>query len=62
MNPLDDRGKASKCYLFSYLTDMSSVDGSADAAVTTRSQCGWNKFRELFSYLRSNRPSLGLKG
>jgi len=32
---------------FCYLGDMLSVDGDADAAVKTRIQIGWNKFRQL---------------
>ena len=31
---------------FSYLVDMLSVDGDADAAVKVRIQTGWNKFRQ----------------
>jgi len=30
---------------FSYLCDMLSVDGDADAAVENRIRIGWNKFR-----------------
>jgi len=30
---------------------MLNVDGSIDAAVTDRVRNGWNKFRELFSFL-----------
>jgi len=32
---------------FCYLGDTLSVDGDADAAVETRIQTGWNKFRQL---------------
>jgi len=32
---------------FCYLGNMLSVDGDADAAVETRIQIGWNKFRQL---------------
>jgi len=32
---------------FCYLGDVLSVDGDADAAVETRIQIGWNKFRQL---------------
>jgi len=32
---------------FSYLGDMLSVDGDADAAVETRIRIGWNKLRQL---------------
>jgi len=34
---------------FCYLCSMLSVDGDADAAVETRIQIGWNKFRPLFT-------------
>ena len=33
-------------YKFCHLDDMLSVDGDADAAVETRIQIGWNKFRQ----------------
>jgi len=36
---------------FRYLDDMLSVDGDADAAVETRIQIGWNKFRQLVPLL-----------
>ena len=36
---------------FCYLGDTLSVDGDADAAVKTRIQIGWNKFRQLVSLL-----------
>jgi len=31
---------------FCYLGDMLSIDGNADAAVETRIQIGWNKFKQ----------------
>jgi len=36
---------------FSYLGDMLSVNGDADAAVETRIRIGWNKFRQLVPLL-----------
>ena len=36
---------------FCYLRDMLSVDGDADAAVETRIQIEWNKFRQLVPLL-----------
>jgi len=36
---------------FCYLGDMLSVDRDADAAVETRIQTVWNKFRQLVSLL-----------
>jgi len=39
---------------FSYLGDMSNVDGDADAAVEARIRIGWNKFRQLVP-LHTNR-------
>jgi len=36
---------------FCYLGDMLSIDGDADAAVETRIQIGWNKFRQQASVL-----------
>jgi len=38
---------------FCYLGVMLSVDGDADAAVETRIQIGWNKFRQLVPLLTS---------
>ena len=35
-----------------YLADMLSVDRDADAAVETRVQIGWNKFRPLVPLLK----------
>jgi len=37
---------------FCYLGDMLTVDGDADAAVETRIQIGWNKFRQLLPSLQ----------
>jgi len=37
---------------FCYLGDMLSEDGDVDAAVETRIQTGWNKFRQLVPLLR----------
>jgi len=42
---------------FSYVGDMLSVDGDADAAVEARIQIGWNKFRQLVPLL-TNRDIL----
>jgi len=36
---------------FCYLGDMLSADEDADAAVETKIQIGWNKFRQLVSLL-----------
>jgi len=36
---------------FSYLGNMLSVDGDADATVENRIQIGWNKFRRLVPLL-----------
>ena len=36
---------------FSYLGDMLSVDGDADAAVEARIRFSWNKFRQLVPLL-----------
>jgi len=41
-----------------YLGDMLSVDGDADAAVETRIQMGWNKFRPLIPLLTNKDVSL----
>ena len=43
---------------FCYLGDMSSVDGDADAAVETRIQTVWNKFRQSVPLLTNNDISL----
>jgi len=45
---------------FCYLGDMSSVD--ADAAVETRIQIGWNKFRQLVPLLTNADISLIVSG
>jgi len=47
---------------FCYLGDMVSVDGYADAAVETRIQTGWNKFRQLVALLTNNDISLIARG
>jgi len=39
--------------MFSYLGDMLSVDGDADAAVEARERKGWNKIRQLVPVLNS---------
>jgi len=36
---------------FWYLGDMLGVDGDADAAVDTRIQIQWNKFRQLLPWI-----------
>jgi len=43
---------------FCYLCDMLSVDRDADAAVETRIQIGWNKFRHLVLLLTNKDISL----
>jgi len=43
---------------FCYLGDMLNVDGDADAAVETRIQIGWNKFRQLVPMLTNSDISL----
>jgi len=43
---------------FCYLGNMLSVDGDVDAAVETRIQIGWNKFRQLVSLLTNKDVSL----
>ena len=47
---------------FCYLGDMLSVDGDADAAVETRIQIGWNKFRQLVPLLTNRDISLIRRG
>ena len=41
---------------------MLSVDGNADAAVETRIQIGWNKFRQLVPLLTNTDISLIRRG
>jgi len=47
---------------FCYVGDMLSVDGDADAAVETRIQIGWNKFRQLVPLLTNKDISLTVRG
>ena len=47
---------------FCYLCNMLSVDGDADAAVETRIQIGWNKFRHLVRLLTNKDISLIVRG
>ena len=47
---------------FSYVGDMLSVDGDADAAVEARIQIGWNKFRQLVPLLTNRDISLIRRG
>jgi len=47
---------------FCYLGDMLSVDGDGDAAVETRIQTGWNKFRQLVPVLTNEDISLTVRG
>ena len=47
---------------FSYLGDMLSVDGDADAAVEARIGIGWNKFWQLVPLLASKDVSLIMRG
>jgi len=46
---------------FCYLGDMMSVDGDADAGVTTRIRSVWLKFRSLASFLGAKDGSLLLR-
>ena len=46
----------------SYLGDMLSVDGDADAAVEARIRIGWNKFRQLVPLLTNKDVSLIMRG
>jgi len=45
-----------------YVGDMLSVDGDADAAVKTRIQIGWNKFKQLVPLLTNKYISLIVRG
>jgi len=47
---------------FFYLGDILSVDGDADAAMETRIQIGWNKFRQLIPLLTNKDVSLIVRG
>ena len=47
---------------FSYLGDMLSVDGDADAAVEARIRIGSNKFRQLIPLLTNKDVSLIMRG
>jgi len=47
---------------FCHLGDMLSVDRDADAAVETRIQMGWNKFRQLVPLLTNKYISLRARG
>jgi len=47
---------------FCYLGYMLSVDGDADAAVETRIQTAWNKFRQLAPLLTNTDISLIVRG
>ena len=60
-----DIGASAKLELvdkFSYLGDMLSVDGDADAAVEARIRIGWNKFRQLVPLLTNKDVSLIMRG
>ena len=46
---------------FTYLGDMVSAGGGCEAAVTTRTRCGWVKFRECGELLYDRRFPLKLK-
>jgi len=46
----------------SYLGDMLSVDGDANAAVENRIRTGWNKFRQLVPLLTNKDISLKVRG
>ena len=47
---------------FCYLGDMLSADGDAVAAVETRFEIGWNKFRQLVPLLTNKDISLKVRG
>ena len=47
---------------FCYLGDMIDSGGGSEAAVSTRIQCGWKKFRELVPFLISRATPLWMKG
>ena len=47
---------------FTYLGDSVSAGGRCEAAVTTRTRCGWVKFRESSDLLYDRRFTLKLKG
>ena len=47
---------------FTYLSDWVSAGGGCEAAVTSRTRCGWVKFRECGELLYGRRFSLRLKG
>jgi len=47
---------------YCYLGDMLSVDGDVDAAVETRIQIGWHKFRQLVPLFTSKVISLTVRG
>jgi len=60
-----DIGASAKLELvdkFSYLGDMLSVDGDADAVVEARIRIGWNKFRWLVPLLTNKDVSLIMRG
>jgi len=67
LNPITGTGCTSVDSLelvdkFCYLGDMLSVDGDADAAVETRICIGWNKLRQLLSWLTNKDISLTVRG
>ena len=47
---------------FTYLGDRVSAGGGCEAAVTSRTRCGWVKFRECGELLYGRRFPLKLKG
>ena len=47
---------------FCYFSDMLIVDGDANAAVETRIQIGWNKFRQMVPLLTNKDISLIVRG
>jgi len=60
-----DIGASAKLELvdkFSYLGDMLSVNGDADAAVEARIRTGWNKFKHLVPLLTNKDVSLIIRG
>jgi len=60
-----DIGASAKLELvdkFSYLGDMLSVNGDADAAVEARIRIGWNKFKHLVPLLTNKDVSLIIRG
>ena len=47
---------------FSYICDRVNAGGGCEAAVTARTRCGWDKFRECCELLYGSIFTLKLKG